>query len=136
MNQRQKESSQHQLSPKGTSTLFATQPDDVFLGLFFDAVSNLICVEELLCGSMDGTFIYESELLIDDAVERALQAKAALVTVMHYSPCSSVCPMPIDQTLKQGLHAALEAAQVKILDYLVIGKGRSVSLISQSGEPG
>ena len=101
------------------------QPEDTFFGLLFDADQHLISLEELCCRSGEGALVNDSEWPVTELVERALQAQAVWVTVMHYSPSVEDCPMPVDFILKQGLIAAFEATDVTLLDYLLIGKGGS-----------
>ena len=127
MKPRHNESPRHHLLLKGTKA----QPEDAFFGLFFDADQHLISLEELCCRPKEDAPVNDREWLINEAVERALQAKAAMVTVMHYSPNVENCPMPIDFILKQGLIAALEARDVALLDYLLIGKGGSSFFLTE-----
>ncbi len=107
------------------------QPSEVFLILLFDAEQHLIRVEEVLCASTDSTLIYQGEQIINDAVKQALNAKAASVTVMHYCPNLEFCLTPLDIAIGQGLQCALEAQQIKLLDYLFVGKSGSISLVEK-----
>jgi len=108
-----------------------TQPAEVFLALFFDREQHLISVEEVFCGSEHGTTVYRGESLINDVVERTSQHQAVEVSFIHYLPNFDGCPMPIDIALGQGLLNTLEATQAKLLDYLIMGKGRSISLFER-----
>ena len=81
-----------------------------------------------LCGSKNDTTLLSSDSLINDVVERAVRYQASAVTVMHYSPNGDACPMPIDRMIKQGLHYTLLGVQISLLQYLIMGKGESLSL--------
>jgi len=75
--------------------------------------------------------VYQSEPLINDVVKRARLTKAAGVTIMHYCPGIEESPTPIDIAIKQGLQCALDAEQMELLDYLIMGKGHSISLVEK-----
>ena len=103
-----------------------TQDCEVFAAVFFDDEQHLIDYEEIWCGSMDETLVLEE--LVKEVVERALHHQATAVTLAHFSPTGDGCPMPIDLSALQMLQGALEAVCVTLSDYLVMGKGCSVSL--------
>ena len=140
----QKDSSpQHQLLLKGASELspqdacqflhsqLAVQPSEVFLALCFDVEQHLICIEEMFYASPEGTLVCQGEQLINDAVVWALQHKATEVTIMHHSPGGNGCPMPVDIAIGQLLLEALDAVEVRLLDYLTMGKSGSISLFEK-----
>ncbi len=102
-------------------------PDEVFLVLLFDAEQDLIRFEAL-CEPINDTTVSQAEWLINEVVKRALQANAAFVTIAHYSPHFVGSPRPVDTCIARRLLGALEAVRLGLLDYLVVGKGHSVSL--------
>ena len=113
--------------------LKVAQSSGVFLSLFFDDTKqHLISVEEVLCESQHGALVSQGEPLITDVMERVLQHQAAAVTLMHYSPGGEGCPTPFDIAIGQLLLDALDAEQVTLLDFFVIGKGDSVSLFERN----
>ena len=99
--------------------------------MLFDAEQQLLSFEELVFGSPDRVTLYQGDWLTQEVVNRAVQAEATGTVFIHHDPSFDGCPTPFDLTVGQWLLLALETAQLKFLDCLVMGNGQSVSLIDK-----
>lgn len=101
-------------------------PHELFCGLYLDNRHRVLRFVELFRGTIDGTSVYPREV-----VKEALAVNAAAVIVAHNHP-SGVCePSQADERITRRLRSALELVDIRLLDHLVIGDGRAVSLASR-----
>ena len=103
-----------------------TRPHEVFAVLFLDAQHRLIVLEELFRGTLTQTSVYPREVVL-----RALHHHAAAVVLAHNHPSGSIEPSRADETLTQTLRAALSLVDVRVLDHVIVGVGRSFSMAEQ-----
>lgn len=101
----------------------AHHPHEVFAVLFLDSQHRLIALEELFRGTLGQTSVYPREV-----VQRALHHHAAAVVLAHNHPSGDVQPSRADETLTQSLKAALALVDVRVLDHVVVGPGRALSM--------
>jgi len=103
-----------------------TRPHEVFAVLFLDAQHRLIVLEELFRGTLTQTSVYPREVVL-----RALHHHAAAVVLAHNHPSGSIEPSRADDALTQTLRAALSLVDVRVLDHVIVGVGRSFSMAEQ-----
>ncbi|WP_208510969.1 DNA repair protein RadC [Variovorax sp.] len=103
-----------------------TRPHEVFAVLFLDAQHRLIVLEELFRGTLTQTSVYPREVVL-----RALHHHAAAVVLAHNHPSGSIEPSRADEALTQTLRAALSLVDVRVLDHVIVGVGRSFSMAEQ-----
>ena len=100
-----------------------SRPHEVFAALFLDAQHRLIVLEELFRGTLAETSVYPREVVV-----RALHHHAAAVVLAHNHPSGGVEPSRADEILTQTLKAALALVDVRVLDHVIVGAGRTLSM--------
>jgi DNA repair protein RadC len=96
---------------------------EVFAVLFLDGQHRLLQLEEMFHGSLTQTSVYPREV-----VRRALAVNAGAVILTHNHPSGVAEPSRADEYLTQTLKSALALVDVRVLDHLVVGQGRVVSM--------
>jgi DNA repair protein RadC len=96
---------------------------EVFAVLFLDGQHRLLQFEEMFRGTLTQTSVYPREV-----VRRALAANAGAVILAHNHPSGVAEPSRADEYLTQTLDSALALVDVRVLDHLVVGQGRVVSM--------
>jgi len=64
-------------------------------------------------------------------VKQALSVNAAAVIVAHNHPSGLAEPSQADERITRRLKSALELVDIRLLDHLIIGDGKSSSLASR-----
>ena len=95
-----------------------------FLVLFLDARHQVLALEEVSRGTLDGTVVYEREV-----VRRALHHHAGAVVLAHNHPSGVVAPSETDKQLTAELTAALALVRVRVLDHLILGEEAAFSFV-------
>ncbi len=93
------------------------------VALLLDTKHRLLRTTTVSVGSVDHTFMSPRELYRD-----ALLANASAVVVAHNHPSGDPEPSRDDELVTRRLVSAGEVVGVELLDHLVIGGGRWVSL--------
>ena len=96
---------------------------EVFACLFLDTRHRLISFEKLFLGSVDRANVYPREVL-----KRALAHNAAAVIFAHNHPSGVAEPSVSDIKLTEELSNLLRQIDVRVLDHIVIGRGKEVSM--------
>jgi DNA repair protein RadC len=113
--------------PSEVATLLREQighlPHEEFVVMFLDTRHRLIKVETLFRGTIDGATVYPREV-----VRRALELRAAAVILSHNHPSGDPEPSEADRSITVKLASALSLVEVRLLDHIVVGADRSVSL--------
>lgn len=99
------------------------RPQEVFAVMFLNSRHQLLRFEELFAGSVDRAQVYPREVL-----RRALGYNAAALVLAHNHPSGNPEPSASDVQLTERLKRLLAEVDVRLLDHLVIGRGRAVSL--------
>lgn len=99
------------------------RPQEIFAVMFLNARHQLLMFEELFAGSVDRAQVYPREVL-----RRSLSYNAAAVVLAHNHPSGNPEPSASDVQLTERLKRLLAEIDVRLLDHLVIGRGRAVSL--------
>jgi len=101
-------------------------PHELFCCLYLDNRHRIILFDELFRGTIDGTSVYPREV-----VKQALSVNAAAVIVAHNHPSGVAEPSQADERITRRLKSALELVDIRLLDHLIIGDGKSSSLASR-----
>ncbi len=101
-------------------------PHELFCCLYLDNRHRIIQFDELFRGTIDGTSVYPREV-----VKQALSVNAAAVIVAHNHPSGVAEPSQADERITRRLKSALELVDIRLLDHLIIGDGKSSSLASR-----
>ena len=96
---------------------------EVFACLFLDTRHRLLKFEKLFLGSVDRANVYPREI-----VKRALRCNAAAVIFAHNHPSGIAEPSVADIELTERLASILKELDVRVLDHLVVGADRTVSM--------
>jgi len=94
-----------------------------FLALLLDTRSRLIKAAEISIGSLDGTIVHPREVF-----KEAISAAAASVLFVHNHPSGDPTPSEDDIRLSKRLAEAGEIVGIDVLDHIIIGDKKSVSL--------
>ena len=95
-----------------------------FLVLFLDTRHRVLALEEVSRGTLDGTVVYEREV-----VRRALHHHAGAVVLAHNHPSGVVAPSETDKQLTSELTAALALVRVRVLDHMIVGEEAAFSFV-------
>lgn len=101
-------------------------PHELFCVLYLDNRHRVLKFVEMFRGTIDGTSVYPREV-----VKEALTVNAAAVILAHNHPSGIAEPSQADERITRRLKAALELVDVRLLDHLIVGDGRSTSLASR-----
>ncbi|MDP6375106.1 MAG: DNA repair protein RadC [Pseudomonadales bacterium] len=96
---------------------------EVFAGLFLDTRHHLIGFEKLFFGSVNRANVHPREV-----AKRALACNAAALVVAHNHPSGIAEPSAADIELTERLKRLLGELDVRLLDHVVVGADRVVSL--------
>jgi DNA repair protein RadC len=114
-------------SPESAADLLvprlADQDRERCLVALLDTKHRLLGVATVSIGSLDRTFMAPREILRD-----ALLANAAAVVVAHNHPSGDPAPSADDERVTRRLVRAGEVVGIEVLDHLVVGRDRWVSL--------
>lgn len=98
-------------------------PYEVFCALFLDNRHRLIACDELFRGTIDGASVHPREV-----VRQALARNAAAVILAHNHPSGIAEPSQADELITLRLKDALGLVDIRVLDHLIVGDSRCVSL--------
>jgi DNA repair protein RadC len=90
--------------------------------LFLDTGHRLLGFEVMFHGTLAQTSVHPREI-----VKRALALNAAAVVLAHNHPSGAAEPSRADELVTQGVRAALQLVDVRVLDHLVVGAGTVLS---------
>ncbi len=99
---------------------------ELFCCLFLDNRHRILRFDEMFRGTIDGTSVYPREV-----VKEALSVNAAAVILAHNHPSGVAEPSQADERITRRLKAALELMDIRLLDHLIIGDGKTTSLASR-----
>lgn len=103
---------------------------EVLLALWLDSDNALLSVEEISRGSLAHHTVYVREL-----AKRALAHNAAALILAHNHPSGCVQASIEDKTHTRVLQDALALLDVNLLDHIIVGGGRCVSIWYNADEP-
>jgi DNA repair protein RadC len=95
----------------------------MFCCLFLDNRHRLMAFEELFRGTIDGASVHPREV-----VRQALYRNAAAVILAHNHPSGVAEPSQADELITLRLRDALALVDIRVLDHLIVGDNRCVSL--------
>ncbi|WP_435013052.1 JAB domain-containing protein [Xanthomonas arboricola] len=101
-------------------------PHEVFGVLFLDTQHQVLTTEHLFTGTIDGCDVHPRVV-----AKRALELSAAAVILFHNHPSGNPEPSKADRKVTERLKQALGFLDIRVLDHLVIGGQKSVSLASR-----
>ena len=105
-------------------------PHECFAVLFLDSQHQLIQLETLFRGTLNQTSVYPREVAL-----RALHHHAASVVLAHNHPSGQVQPSSADIALTRQLQQALSLLDIRVLDHIIVARGKSLSMAEQGLMP-
>ena len=99
---------------------------EMFICLFLDNKHRVIEYQELFRGTLGCASVYPREV-----VKACLARNAAAVIFAHNHPSGVAEPSEADIRITEQLRDALALIDVRVLDHLVIGDGRPVSMVER-----
>lgn len=105
----------------------AGREHEVFVVMFLDVKNCLLKLEEMFRGTLTQTSVYPREV-----VKRALELQAAAVILAHNHPSGAPEPSRADELLTQGLRAALQLVDVRVVDHVIVA-GRATMSFAERG---
>ena len=105
-------------------------PHECFAVLFLDSQHQLIQLETLFRGTLNQTSVYPREVAL-----RALHHHAASVVLAHNHPSGQVQPSSADIALTRQLQRALSLLDIRVLDHIIVARGKSLSMAEQGLMP-
>lgn len=113
-------------SPEETESYLALQLGDreheVFAVIFLDSQNQVLQYKEMFYGSIASTSVYPREI-----ARLALRLNAAAVICSHNHPSGHPEPSAADRTITERIKNSMELIDVRVLDHVVVGGGRTVS---------
>jgi DNA repair protein RadC len=109
---------------------FALADREYFVCLLLDSRHRLLRSERLFAGTIDGAAVYPRVVV---ALALRLGAAAAIVAHNHPSGCPE--PSSADRLITKRLHAALALVDIRLLDHVIVGRGRCVSMAETGDIP-
>jgi DNA repair protein RadC len=94
-----------------------------FHAVWLDTRHQVLAVDRLFNGSIDGTSIHPREV-----VRSALRHNAAAVIFAHNHPSGNPEPSAADRAITKRLRDALELIDVRLLDHIIVGAQSTTSL--------
>jgi DNA repair protein RadC len=95
--------------------------------MILDTRNKLIKISEVYRGSLNSSFIRIGEIFRD-----AIRTNAASIIVVHNHPSGDPTPSPEDVAVTREIVDAGKLLDLEVLDHIIIGKNRFVSLKSKS----
>ncbi len=99
---------------------------EVFAVMFLDNQHYFLGFKEMFSGTLNQTSVYPREV-----VKLALELGAGSVILSHNHPSGQVRPSVADTHLTRTLQSALGLVDVKVLDHIIVGPGKTWSMAEQ-----
>ena len=113
-------------SPRDTGAFLrmrlAGLPHEEFHAVWLDNRHQVIAVERLFNGTIDGASVYTRE-----TIRAALQHNAAAVILAHNHPSGVAEPSVADREITQELKHAFQLVGIRVLDHFIVGADVPVS---------
>lgn len=103
--------------------LYGASAREAFVVLTLDTQNKLRDLHVLSVGTLDASLVHPR-----DVFRPAILASAAAIIISHNHPSGNAEPSPQDIELTKRLVAAGKILDIAVLDHVIIGEGRYVSL--------
>jgi DNA repair protein RadC len=100
---------------------------EVFACLLLNDQNRIIHYEELFYGTINNLTIYAREV-----AKVALQYNSSAIIFAHNHPIGVATPSPEDMRLTNSLTKILRPLNIRVLDHIIIGTDRYLSLVDQN----
>ncbi len=96
---------------------------EIFCVMYLDAQNRVVAFDKLFTGTLTQTSVYPREVL-----RAALAHGASAVILSHNHPSGTIQPSRADEALTQTLKAALALIDVRVLDHVIVGGDKALSM--------
>ena len=103
-------------------TYMGEYKNEVFTCVFLDNRHQVISMEELFQGTIDGAAVYPRVV-----VQRALELNSAAIIIAHNHPSGIAEPSSADEQITTRIKDALSLLDIRLLDHFIIGGGNCIS---------
>ena len=97
-----------------------------FLALHLDSKNRIICLDKVSSGSLNASIVHPREVF-----KTALLSSAAAILLIHNHPSGNPDPSREDIELTTRLKEAGDLLGLRVLDHVIIGEDRYISLSDQ-----
>ena len=101
-------------------------PDEVFGCIFLDTQHNILAIEELFQGTIDGAEIHPRII-----AKRALELGAAAILAYHNHPSGNTEPSSADRAVTAQIKHALALIDVRTIDHIVVTAVKATSMAAR-----
>ena len=101
------------------------QKKEIFKALLLDSKGGVICAETVSVGELTSTLVHPREVF-----SQAVRKSAAAVVFVHNHPSGDPSPSREDLQTTDRLVACGELLGIKVIDHLIIGDGKYISIRS------
>ncbi|WP_029685041.1 RadC family protein [Tatumella saanichensis] len=117
-------------SPQSTRHFLASQlaheEREIFMVIFLDNQHRVLSVKRMFTGSLNSVEVHPREIL-----REALKINAAALIVAHNHPSGMAEPGEADKAVTRRIDNACQLMNIRLLDHMVVGKGRFTSFAEQ-----
>jgi len=117
------ETIQHAADSYGRVAWLAREETERFVALYLDNRHRLLCASVVSVGTVGNTLVNPREVF-----RMAIAVNASALVVAHNHPSGDPAPSAEDKALTERLRKAGELLGMRVLDHIVVGAGRFVSL--------
>ena len=96
---------------------------EIFCVLYLNSQHNLIEVDELFMGTIDGAAVYPREI-----AKAALARNAAAVVLGHNHPSGITEPSAADKRITERINSALGFLDIRVLDHVIVARHGQTSI--------
>jgi DNA repair protein RadC len=104
----------------------ANETKEHFLALHMDSKNHILCIDQVSSGSLNASIVHPREVF-----KTCLLSSAAAVLFLHNHPSGNPDPSREDLELTTRLKEGAELLGIRVLDHIIIGSGRYISLADQ-----
>jgi DNA repair protein RadC len=97
-----------------------------FLAIHLDSKNRILCLDHISSGSLNASIVHPREVF-----KACLLSSAAAVLFLHNHPSGDPEPSREDLELTTRLKEGGELLGIRVLDHIIIGSGRYISLADQ-----
>jgi DNA repair protein RadC len=97
-----------------------------FLALHLDSKNRILCLDKVSSGSLNASIVHPREVF-----KTALLSSAAAILFIHNHPSGNPEPSREDLELTTRLQDGAKLLGIRVLDHIIIGEDRYVSLADQ-----
>ena len=99
---------------------------EIFCVLYLNSQHQLIEVEELFMGTIDGAAVYPREI-----AKACLRTNAAACILGHNHPSGTTQPSAADKRITQRINSALGLLDIRVLDHVIVSTNNAFSFAEE-----